>query len=94
MNDWFPHNFEPGEVGEGYIINTDENIGLAAIWSTYRDWQRENYPNIASPDRPSIIQYFSKVWGPMSKKQTWAGWRLKRRSDDDSGGVDDGLPGM
>ena len=72
----------------------DENIGLAAIWSTYRDWQRENYPNIASPDRPSIIQYFSKVWGPMSKKQTWAGWRLKRRSDDDSGGVDDGLPGM
>jgi phage/plasmid-associated DNA primase len=70
-----------------------ETIAMGTVWTTFREWQKENFP-AHTQDRPSIKNYFTKTWGALDKNQCWKGWRLKRCSVADDDAISGGVPGM
>jgi len=53
------------EFKEGKFCNYQE------MYQSFRDWYRESFPDHSCPDRNEFLDYFIRLWGPMTQREGW-----------------------
>lgn len=52
----------------------EKRVNLLEIYSAFKDWFRESFPNSSIPSKMDLKEYFSKKWGdPAGVNQVWMG---------------------
>ena len=58
--------------------NPEKTIQLIEVYSAFKDWFRESFPNSTLPSKIELKEYFTKKWGdPVGVSQTWSGRCLR-----------------
>jgi len=56
----------------------DKNLQLIEMYSTFKDWFRESFPNSPLPSKIEMKEYFAKKWGdPVGLQQSWFGHSIR-----------------
>jgi phage/plasmid-associated DNA primase len=56
----------------------DKSVQLIELYSTFKDWFRESFPNCPLPSKIELKEYFSKKWGePVGIHQVWKGYCIR-----------------
>ena len=56
----------------------DKSVQLIELYSTFKDWFRESFPNCPLPSKIELKEYFSKKWGePAGIHQVWKGYCIR-----------------
>lgn len=60
---------------EEFVENVaGKTVQLIEVYSTFKDWFRESFPNSSVPSKIELKEYFSKKWGePAGINQVWTG---------------------
>jgi hypothetical protein len=48
---------------EECIVDADATIALQELYSYFKDWFKEGWPNMALPIKNQVKDYFEKLWG-------------------------------
>jgi len=58
--------------------NPEKTIQLIEVYSAFKDWFRESFPNSTLPSKIELKEYFTKKWGDaVGINQTWSGRCLR-----------------
>lgn len=68
---------------EEFIENKEnKSVQLIEMYSTFKDWFRESFPNSPLPSKIEMKEYFSKRWGdPVGVHQVWTGHCIRSNFD-------------
>lgn len=68
------------------IVILDKNsktyITLSSLYSQFKEWHRESFPNFQIPNKNIVREYFEKNWGYPLRGCKWAGYRIRTEQDD------------
>lgn len=70
---------------EECIIEDDSKLSISELYSHFKEWFKEGFPNNTMPIKNEIKEYFDKQWGPV--KTTWRGYRIRTIQDDVDKGI-------
>lgn len=71
---------------EECIIEDDSKISIVELYSHFKEWFKEGFPNNTLPIKNEVREYFTKQWGS-TVNACWRGYRIRTLQDD----VDKGL---
>lgn len=73
-------------IEESIIEDKSFTLSLIELYSNFKEWHKEGFPNYSLPIKNEIKEYFEKVWGECEKGSRWKGYRIRSLQDD----IDDG----
>ena len=62
---------------EECIIEADETLSLTELYSYFKDWFKEGWPNMQLPIKNQAKEYFQKLWGEPGRGCRWRGYRIR-----------------
>ena len=62
---------------EECIVDADVTISLQELYSYFKDWFKEGWPNMSLPIKNQVKEYFVKLWGEPSRGCRWHGYRIR-----------------
>jgi hypothetical protein len=55
-----------------------KSVQLIEVYSTFKDWFRESFPNTMLPSKMDMKEYFVKIWGePVGPTHVWQGHAIR-----------------
>ena len=69
-------------IEESIIEDKSSTISLLELYSNFKEWHKEGFPNYSLPIKNEIKEYFEKVWGECEKGSRWKGYRIRSLQDD------------
>jgi len=74
---------------EECIIEDDSyNLTVTEMYSQFKEWFKEGWPNMSLPIKNEVKEYFDRLWGDAERGIKWQGYRIRTLQDDvDSGEV-------
>jgi P4 family phage/plasmid primase-like protien len=73
-------------VDENIKEADDGTINMLEMYSTFKEWFKEGFPNRPLALKNEVKKYFEKQWGEISEGAKWKGYRLKTLQDDVANG--------
>ena len=73
-------------VDENIKEDDDSSISLLEMYSTFKEWFKEGFPNRPLSLKNEVKKYFEKQWGEVGEGVKWKGYRLKTLQDDVANG--------
>lgn len=71
---------------EECIVEADSTLSLSELYSFFKDWFKEGWPNMQLPIKNQIKEYFEKLWGEPSRGCRWKGFRIRTIEEDVAAG--------
>ena len=64
---------------EEFIVDdAEKSLQLLEVYSTFKDWFRESFPNTMVPSKMDMKEYFVKIWGePFGPTHVWDGHTIR-----------------
>jgi P4 family phage/plasmid primase-like protien len=63
-------------------------LSITEMYSHFKDWFKEGWPNMSLPIKNEVKEYFERLWGDSERGIKWNGYRIRTLQDDlDSGEV-------
>jgi len=63
-------------------------LSITEMYSHFKDWFKEGWPNMSLPIKNEVKEYFERLWGESDRGVKWNGYRIRTLQDDlDSGEV-------
>ena len=62
---------------EECIVEGDATLALQELYSYFKDWFKEGWPNMALPIKNQVRDYFEKLWGEPGRGCRWRGYRIR-----------------
>ena len=63
-------------------------LSITEMYSHFKDWFKEGWPNMSLPIKNEVKEYFERLWGDSERGVKWNGYRIRTLQDDlDSGEV-------
>ena len=74
---------------EECIIEDDSySLTITEMYSQFKEWFKEGWPNMSLPIKNEVKEYFERLWGESERGVKWDGYRIRTLQDDvDSGEV-------
>lgn len=73
---------------EECIIEDDAVLTLTEMYSQFKEWFKEGFPNMSLPIKNDVKEYFERLWGEPDRGCKWKGYRIRTLQDDiDTGDV-------
>ena len=69
-------------IEENIIEETNKTLSLTEIYSCFKDWFKEGWPNMTLPIKNEIKEYFERLWGEPQRGNKWKGFRIRTPQDD------------
>jgi P4 family phage/plasmid primase-like protien len=64
------------------------SLSITEMYSHFKDWFKEGWPNMSLPIKNEVKEYFERLWGDSERGVKWHGYRIRTLQDDlDSGEV-------
>jgi len=64
------------------------SLSITEMYSHFKDWFKEGWPNMSLPIKNEVKEYFERLWGDSERGVKWNGYRIRTLQDDlDSGEV-------
>lgn len=71
---------------ECIIRDERSNINVSELYSHFKEWFKEGFPQFSMPTKNIVKEYFLKKWGECERGGRWPGIRIRNIQDDiDSG---------
>jgi hypothetical protein len=67
---------------EECIVEDDTSITLTELYSQFKEWFREGWPNMTLPIKNEVREYFERLWGDADIGALWRGYRIRTLQDD------------
>jgi len=64
-------------IEECILEDGESKLSLAEIYSQYKEWFKEGWPNMSLPIKNDVKEYFEKLWGTPSRGFIWVGFRIR-----------------
>jgi phage/plasmid-associated DNA primase len=71
---------------EERIVEDDCFLPLSELYSEFKDWFKEGFPNMTLPIKNEVKEYFEKCWGDSQNGLRWKGYRIRVQKDDIANG--------
>ncbi len=71
---------------EECIVDADATITLQELYSYFKDWFKEGWPNMSLPIKNQVKEYFEKLWGEPGRGCRWKGYRIRTIEEDIANG--------
>ncbi len=71
---------------EECIMESDDVISLQELYSYFKDWFKEGWPNMSLPIKNQVKEYFEKLWGDPDKGCRWKGYKIRNLEEDIANG--------
>lgn len=71
---------------EECIVDADATIALQELYSYFKDWFKEGWPNMALPIKNQVRDYFEKLWGEPGRGSRWKGYRIRTLEEEVANG--------
>lgn len=71
---------------EECIVDSDGTIALQELYSYFKDWFKEGWPNMALPIKNQVKEYFEKLWGEPGRGCRWKGYRIRTLEEEVASG--------
>lgn len=68
-------------MDENIVKDDSARVNLSDIYTTFKDWYREGFPNERLPVKSDVKDYFVKIWGDPDRLGNWKGFRLMLLED-------------
>jgi len=68
---------------EECIIEDDSSISLSEIYSHFKEWYKEGFPNNSLPVKNDVKEHFQSLWGEPVPGFKWVGYRIRTLKDDE-----------
>ena len=52
-------------------------ISMSELYSNFKEWFKEGFPNMTLPIKNEVKEYFEKIWGEPEKGGRWKGYRFR-----------------
>ena len=65
------------------VIEDKYIISLTELYSSFKEWYREGFPNQTVPIKNELKEYFEKVWGQPKSGCRWQGYRIRTLQDNE-----------
>lgn len=69
-------------IEESIIEDKSFTLSLLELYSNFKEWHKEGFPNYSLPIKNEIKEYFERVWGECEKGTRWGGYRIRNLQDD------------
>lgn len=85
-------------IEECIIEDENASVTLLELYTQFKEWFRQGWPNTVVPIKNEIKEYFEKCWGEPERGAKWKGFRSRTLKDDSYDGkttdetADDCLP--
>ena len=67
---------------EECIVEDDTSITLTELYSQFKEWFKEGWPNMTLPIKNEVREYFERLWGDTDIGALWRGYRIRTLQDD------------
>jgi P4 family phage/plasmid primase-like protien len=64
-------------ISEWIEFKEDKFCKFQEMFQSFRDWFRESFPDQSCPDRNEFLDYFVRIWGPMTNREGWTGKQIR-----------------
>lgn len=64
------------------LVPATTNVSLTEIYSHFKEWFRESFPNTTLPVKNDVKEYFCTAWGEPGRGSRWPKWRFRTLEDD------------
>ena len=71
---------------EECIVDADATISLQELYSYFKDWFKEGWPNMSLPIKNQVKDYFEKLWGEPGRGCRWKGYRIRTLEEEVASG--------
>ena len=71
---------------EECIVEGDSHLSLGELYSYFKDWFKEGWPNMQLPIKNHVKEYFEKLWGEPGRGCRWHGYRIRTIEEDVAAG--------
>jgi len=71
---------------EECIVEADASIALQELYSYFKDWFKEGWPNMSLPIKNQVKDYFEKLWGEPGRGCRWRGYRIRTLEEEVASG--------
>jgi P4 family phage/plasmid primase-like protien len=68
-------------VDERIMEDPAGRIGLAELYSSFKDWFKESVPGQGMPTKSEVKEYYTKLWGEPGRSSIWTGKRPMTQED-------------
>jgi P4 family phage/plasmid primase-like protien len=69
-------------IQDNIILDENELVSITDIFSVFKDWFRENHPNMNIPSKNELKDYLLDKWGEFEKRNKWKGYRIRNFNDE------------
>lgn len=75
-------------IEECIAEDSSGTLSITEMYSHFKDWFKEGWPNMSLPIKNEVKEYFERLWGDSERGVKWNGYRIRTLQDDlDSGEV-------
>ena len=75
-------------IEECIIEDDSSGLSVTEMYSQFKEWFKEGWPNMSLPIKNEVKEYFDRLWGDAERGIKWQGYRIRTLQDDvDSGEV-------
>lgn len=71
---------------EECIVEAQNTLSLQELYSYFKDWFKEGWPNMPLPIKNQVKEYFEKLWGEPSRGCRWQGYRIRTLEEEVASG--------
>ena len=58
------------------------SLSITEMYSHFKDWFKEGWPNMSLPIKNEVKEYFERLWGDSERGVKWNGYRIRTLQDD------------
>ena len=71
---------------EECIVDADATLTIQELYSYFKDWFKEGWPNMTLPIKNQVKEYFEKLWGDPERGCRWRGYRIRTLEEEVASG--------